>query len=67
MAISDALVRVFCDKCNCETEVTLTSIAGHCWDERNVDAELKRDGWIINSGLYVCESCNEDGDDQEQS
>lgn len=60
MSVSDAFVRVYCDKCDCETEITLTATAGKgCWDERNVDREITSDGWRRNIGGYelLCLDC----------
>lgn len=58
---SDVFVDVTCDVCKDSEKVKLTSLAGRgCWDERNVDAELKRDGWSVDGDKHKCVSCVED-------
>lgn len=59
--INDAYVRVTCDKCQeIEDEIQLEAIACHGWDERNVDAALKRLGWKKEDGQWLCPNCVEE-------
>ena len=55
---SDAYIRVTCDKCGNEEEVELTALARNSYDERDVDAKLKRLGWCVtDAGDYCGADC----------
>jgi RNase P subunit RPR2 len=54
MSISDAYVVVTCDKCGEHLTLNLTAIARGGWDERYVQAELKRDGWECDGERHIC-------------
>lgn len=58
--LSDAYVTVSCDKCHHSENYELTSLAGGGWDERNVEGELRRNGWRIDGYQHFCETCNEE-------
>lgn len=60
MSRSDAYIKVECDKCHDEIEVELTSLARGGWDERRVDAALKREGWTTDGEKDYCEGCSEE-------
>jgi hypothetical protein len=54
----DPQIEVHCDKCNTYNEfVGLTALSRGSYDERNVDGELKRAGWICEGGEDVCPEC----------
>jgi hypothetical protein len=59
MSISDAYVRVTCDKCDYdETEVELTALAmRESYDMRNVRKQLTRDGWKVDGDSTICPEC----------
>lgn len=61
MSRSGAFVRVECDFCEGITdEIELTLLAQkNAWDERNVDAALKRKGWEKSGDLDICDLCVE--------
>lgn len=63
---SDAYIRVSCDKCedpDMDEEVELTALACGGYDERNVDASLKRNGWKKDGERDICPNCAEDGEE----
>lgn len=57
MSRSDAFVTVTCDRCGEEARVQLTATARGGYDERHVDANLLRWGWVTETGEDVCEEC----------
>ena len=64
MSVSDAYVRIECDYPGCreEQEVELCALARSGeWDERDVEAKLKRDGWKVDGDEHFC-SWHEDDD-----
>lgn len=65
MSISDAFVRIFCDKCDDSEEIELTSTAGRgCYDMRNVEKQVERLGFVKVEGdrdrEHLCETCAEE-------
>lgn len=61
---SDAYVRVECDICNdfdMAEEIELCALAQNAYDMRNVDGDLKRRGWKVESGKDICPNCAEEG------
>lgn len=62
MSLSDAYIRVMCDKCKYEEEMELTAIACNGWDARNLDGELMSWGWKTRGDEHICDSCLEDED-----
>lgn len=63
---SEPHIIVTCDRCEDYTsEVGLTALAGHCYDERNVDGELRREGWRLSDGGDICPNCIEDEEQEE--
>ena len=61
MSRSDASITVRCDTCLQDTDpLTLTSLAGTAWDERNITAVLKRMGWREKDDTHTCDACLED-------
>ena len=58
---SDAFIIVTCDMCHCEEQVQLTATAGG-YDERHVDAELRRMGWDTSDGMDVCPECQNENE-----
>lgn len=55
---SDAYIKVTCDRCEAEEEISLTATAQRGYDERNVDGELKQLGWTVNDmGDDLCPEC----------
>lgn len=58
---SDAYVRVTCDKCHdYEEEIHLTALAKPgAYDERNVESDLKREGWKVLGAMDICPNCAE--------
>lgn len=63
MSRTDAYIKVSCDKCGQETEADLCALAGRGWDDRYVDAELRRDGWVIDKASDVCADCADEAKD----
>lgn len=59
MSRTDAFIYVSCDGrgCDIQEEVQLTALAGGSWDERNVEQELGRQGWVFVDGKEFCEQC----------
>lgn len=60
MCRSDAYIVVSCDKCKDEEAdetVELCSLAGGGWDERDVDAVLRRRRWTKKGGGDICPEC----------
>lgn len=52
---SDPTITVTCDKCqDSDTYCDLTATAGHSWDERGVDGQLRR------AGIDICPDCSEE-------
>lgn len=64
---SDAYIRVICDGCDDEVEVGLTALAGGGWDERNVDAHLKRFGWTTDGDEDYCDECSKQRVENEEA
>lgn len=64
MSRTDAFIFVACDRCGQMVEVQCTALAGGAWDERNVDAELRRMGWDTVDG-DLCETCSERPEEDE--
>lgn len=52
---SDAHVYVECDDCGHGEEIALTATS-HGYDERNVNADLRARGWLVDDGDF-CEDC----------
>lgn len=57
--ISDAYVHVTCDTCGYDQEYELCACAHRSWDERYLNETMKKDGWTIEEGTHLCESCSE--------
>jgi hypothetical protein len=56
---SDPVVGVVCDVCGtAEIEVGITATA-RGYDERNMDDDIRRHGWVVFAGQDVCEDCVE--------
>jgi hypothetical protein len=56
---SDAYIRVTCDCCGDEVEVGLEAIACNGWDERNVNAHLRRLEWTTGGDdKDYCDECS---------
>lgn len=67
MAISDAYVDVTCDECLYVQEresLTALARAGE-WDERYIEARLKRDGWTVEDDRHLCPECTEEAREPE--
>lgn len=65
MSLGEAVVHIWCDKCNTEEQVSLTSLAQRgSYDMRNVPATLKRWGWVEKSpDRHWCPECVADEQD----
>lgn len=61
---SDAFITVTCDKCNYNENIELCACVRNSWDERYVDAALKKGGWTKDGDLDLCESCSEVEEDE---
>jgi len=60
--VNDPQVMVTCDKCNYEDRYNMTSVAQRSWDNRNLEAQLKRYGWTLPNGINgetICAECSE--------
>lgn len=58
---SDPTITVTCDKCqDSDTYCDLTATAGHSWDERGVDGQLRRAGWKVDGEIDICPDCSEE-------
>ena len=58
---TDAFITVLCDSCAIEEIIIqLTATARGGYDERNVNDELKSNGWIIAGQNDYCEACAEE-------
>lgn len=68
---TDPIVPILCNSCKDVIEAPLTPLAGNCFDERGVDAELRRSGWIVvdDDTHYCCEDCerNAKGEKKERT
>lgn len=62
MTRSDAYITVSCDRDGCResVEVQLTATAGRGYDERDVDAALRHEGWTQRDGDDLCAACSEE-------
>lgn len=60
MSIESPIIRVECDKCGEVDEYGMTSLAGGGWDDRNLAAAMKRDGWVQRDGRDICSGCIDD-------
>lgn len=50
---------VYCDNCGEEIELGLTT-TGRGYDERSIDSDLKREGWILDGeSTFCCEVCKD--------
>lgn len=64
--VNDPTITVTCDKCGCEEELELTSLAGGGWDSRDVNRQLKRRGWRgTEDTKTICPDCLEDEEPDE--
>lgn len=53
---SEPRITVTCDNCGCHLEMGLTACAGSFYDERNIETELKANGWTVD-GDDLCKTC----------
>ena len=58
--IDEPYINVICDKCNDAEPFDMTALAGHCWDNRNLTAKLKRAGWKEDGDIHTCPDCIEE-------
>lgn len=58
--LGEPILPVTCDDCGEETDCGLTGIARGGYDERNVEASLKGQGWLVKDGKHYCWNCRED-------
>lgn len=58
MSISDAYVNVMCDNCGYEEAYQMTALAHYgSYDMRNIEAQIKRDGWLGDGTAHLCSGC----------
>lgn len=59
MTRTDASITVTCDGegCDMDIQLILAATAQRSWDERHVDAELRREGWVVANGRDYCPDC----------
>lgn len=55
---TDAFLTVTCDRCGSSEDIQLT-VTAHGWDDRNVDEELQKLGWITVDDRDVCPECQD--------
>lgn len=56
--ILDPIQPVECDQCQQRDEFDMTSLAQRSWDNRNLDAKMKRAGWLTDGEWhFCCEDC----------
>ena len=61
MSRSDPEITVECSgNCGDSIMVGLTALAQNSYDERHVDAQLKREGWVSSGNDDFCPSCAKD-------
>ncbi len=61
MSKSEPQITVDCDgNCGESTMVGLTSLARASYDERHVDDDLKREGWVSEGDKDYCANCAEE-------
>ena len=64
--IGDPIIQAECEQCSDIFEMSLTR-TGRGWDDRNVEEDLEREGWIIEGDFTFCtEECKEDYDDLQK-
>jgi len=62
---SNAYIIVTCDNCGEYIEVFLTPIARSGYDDRGVDTWLVAQGWRVDDGEDICESCVEEEEEEK--
>ena len=61
--LGEPIVELTCDRCGENEYLTLTSLAGNCWDMRGIDAKIKRLGWTGTKDTdNICPECREERD-----
>lgn len=65
---SEPTIIVTCDWCmkageGTIIEVGLTALARGGYDERNLDAEIVRERWVVQGGEDICEYCWDNRED----
>lgn len=69
MTVLDPKSIVECDGCSVLEEVDMTPLARGAFDERGLEGELKRHGWVMPEGIegrtFCDESCRTDAEEAE--
>ncbi|OFW47574.1 MAG: hypothetical protein A2163_00700 [Actinobacteria bacterium RBG_13_35_12] len=53
-------IAIICDSCKEELNMELTPLARGAYDERDIDQQLKRYGWVITDEEDICPECTRD-------
>lgn len=64
--IDEPQVEVTCDKCSHNERFSMTQLVQRGWDNRNLEAKLKKAGWELSNGLdgeTICSNCVEDAEE----
>lgn len=65
--IGDPFIRVWCDECKGEEEVSMTPLARGSWDARNVPQTLRSMGWTVGvDDRLICPDCAAEKDKVER-
>lgn len=57
---SEPVVIITCDGCSEEIEASLTALADGSYDERGLDKQIERTGWISRGDEHLCSDCRAD-------
>ena len=55
--LSDPEVTITCDTCRFEEGFYLTPTARGSYDERDLQNESERSGWVWQEGEHICDTC----------
>ena len=63
--LTDAYIRVVCDRCgDSEEEIPLTATVKG-WDDRDIDADIVGLGWQVDSEDHICPNCQPESEDED--
>jgi len=62
---TDAFLTVTCDRCGDSEDIQLTATA-HGWDDRYVNDELEKMGWITVDDQDFCPECQDKADKEKK-